>query len=458
MEPMVLLPMLLRFQRSGVSPEAKKRLRSAICGHHGHLTPASILQSNEDDALGSESLPDDGSPRPDESNVGEEEGALWRPAAASVLQWAWVQLAYEELEDPHTAQLGLLEKSLLLQPRLAASRIQRRRQSVVESLETLRLDPLHLRLLQAPLERQLPRRRPSQSQPSRDLQLQHTSSIRASSSSSSTSRLIGLTSSGRSVCGGRQRSLPSLLHGIQVAPASAPSSLAPLKFNAEPLPLFARADNAVYFGQEGRCQPLQMHSWSSSSPVERRMPPTDPAWDMSSMSLVTESTKFLSGGDHFGLAADQLQSAAIPGRPAWAIAPSPSRSTISECRPQQLRSPCPRTQTVQAGGPQCSSLREALGLPPMSPRENLAVGDVSAVSLLASPQVSVLSGRQRSGQDSKGRPTSSCVVRRNAPGHHTRQREADCSALAWRHWRRPGSAPAGDAWTSPGRLCTPLRA
>jgi len=246
LDPPVLLPLLLRFQRAAISQEAKKRLRSALCGHQNRLTPAAVLRGGDDDdsALDDSSVGTDSyrASEPSATSATASDGtSSWRAAAAAVLQWAWVQLAHEEFQDPDTLYLGALEKALLLQPRLAARRIQRRRQTVLQSLQALRLDPFFHKLLTAPLEKQLPRRRAHQS---------------LSSRSASTSRLGTLTD--RSRLGGRQQSLPSLL-GLQAGPqtlsrtkvrtptAQNPQGWLSGAIEAEPLPVITRPDAACTF-------------------------------------------------------------------------------------------------------------------------------------------------------------------------------------------------------------------
>jgi len=193
LDPAILLPLLIRFHRGAISRDARKRLRSVFCAHLDELTPQAALSgASQEEPSASDSAAD---------------VKTWRAAAAAVLQWAWVQLAHEELECDRTSHLGIIEKSLLLQPNLGIRRIERYRKIVLEKLEILRSEPMLGRLLHAPLDSQLP-------------SSQAGTSLRRSPRAPAPNMSAEKISQPRLAAGRQQRSLPAL-HGLHVGTAVA---------------------------------------------------------------------------------------------------------------------------------------------------------------------------------------------------------------------------------------------
>lgn len=151
-DPNLLLPLLGRLGRSDTTQIALLRVRSALCAHGMQLTPAGILAEIDGrHAI----LNNDGAECPiliKDHCTAAPRSQMACTAAAAVVQWAWFQVAFQEL----ACSAGVLEKALLLQPNLAARRLERQRTSILAKLVRLRSDPLHMRLLRAPIDAQLP--------------------------------------------------------------------------------------------------------------------------------------------------------------------------------------------------------------------------------------------------------------------------------------------------------------
>jgi len=409
LDPAVLLPLLSRFQRELVSQEAAKRLRVALCGNLGQFAPASVLQDDDDEPGGTESRCSDES----------GDSLAWRIAAAAVLQWAWVQLAHEEL-DPRAMQLGALEKALLLQPSLASRRIERRRETVLHSLNALRSDPLQRRLLSAPLEPQLPRRSLVQSKPT-------ISKLPLNADTLAAGRL-----------GCRQRSLPSLL-GVHVGAA------APGRSKAEPSFAMARPNPVVHFREAwykdwSVVQPLDA-SMQSGAAWSLRKRPHERASGSSPKRQLDNAVQSRAAWSPLLRPSDSVLQPRAPDSPKRVLITSVCSEAARPCSPR----PLPASEARASQGdlrdePDCSCLRKALGLAPKSPRDCLTeLGVVGARPWAMVPPIKVSSHPRSRDHADENRPSSACALNRSTVSHG--RMKADCRAPAWGLWRRPGSAP-----------------
>merc|ERR1712070_171826 len=110
-------------------------------------------------------------------------------------------------------------------------------------------------------------------------------------------------------------------------------------------------------------------------------------------------------------------------------------------------------QTVQDPLAERGSLRSALGLRPKSPQET-----PTTHAEAEPPRSRSDTGGNVSDQVEEDRPSSACGVGRSRAG--PRRHEVECGNQAWRvQARRPGSAPTGLPWSSPGiRFRVPLHA